>query len=249
MLDLKKKTALVTGGSQGLGRGIVAALAAGGASVWTIARDAGRLDQLQRDLPGVQTLAADITDPQVVSQALREIRPDILILNAGARPANVPVHEQSWEDFSRAWNTDVKSTFYFGKEALLLPMAPGGVVVIMSSGAAIMGSPLSGGYAGAKRTQWFLAGYFQEEANRLKLGLRFVALVPKQIIGATELGHVAAAAYAARQGITEQAYLEHFGVPLTPEKVGQSVAALITDNAHQNGLAFGLTGQGLHPLP
>ena len=112
-----------------------------------------------------------------------------------------------------------------------------------------MGSSLSGGYAGAKRTQWFLAGYFQEEANRLKLGLRFVALVPKQIIGATELGHVAAAAYAARQGITEQAYLERFGVPLTPEKVGQSVVALITDNAYQNGLAFGLTGQGLDLLP
>ncbi len=249
MLDLKNKTALVTGGSQGLGRGIVAALAAGGARVWTIARDAGRLEQLKRDLPGVQTLAADITDPHVVSQALQEIRPDILILNAGARPANVPVHQQSWEDFSRAWNTDVQSTFYFGKEALLMPMAAGGVVVIMSSGAAIMGSPLSGGYAGAKRTQWFLAGYFQEEANRLKLGLRFVALVPKQIIGATELGHVAAAAYAARQGITEQAYLERFGVPLTPEKVGQSVAALITDHAYQNGLVFGLTCQGLDPLP
>src|SRR5437588_2725686 len=97
MIDLHAKIALVTGGSQGLGRGIVEALAAEGASVWTIARDAGRLDQLKQALPGVQTRAADIADPLVVSQSLREIRPDILILNAGARPANIPVHEQSWE--------------------------------------------------------------------------------------------------------------------------------------------------------
>ncbi len=248
MIDLKNKTALVTGGSQGLGRGIVEVLAAEGASVWTIARDMGRLDRLKREVNGVQTRAADVTDPQVVSRALREIRPDILVLNAGARPANIPVHEQSWEQFGRVWETDVKSTFFFGKEALTMPLSPGSVVVIMSSGAAIAGSSLSGGYAGAKRTQWFLAQYLQIESNRLKLGLRFIALVPRQIIGATELGHIAASAYAAREGITEQAYLERFGVPLTPQTVGQSVVALLTDKAYQDGVAFGLTGQGLESL-
>lgn len=248
MTDLHNKTALVTGGSRGLGRGIVEALSAEGASVWAIARDTGRLDLLQREVKGVQTRAGDISDPQVVSKALREVRPDVLVLNAGARPANVPVHEQSWEQFARVWETDVKSTFFFGKEALLMPMSPGSVVVIMSSGAAIAGSSLSGGYAGAKRTQWFLAQYLQGESNRLKLGIRFIALVPRQIIGATELGHIAASAYAAREGITEQAYLERFGVPLTPRTVGQAVVALLTDHAYQDGTAFGLTGQGLELL-
>jgi hypothetical protein len=118
----------------------------------------------------------------------------------------------------------------------------------MSSGAALSGSPLSGSYAGAKRTQWFMAQYFQEESNRLKLGIRFVALVPKQIMAATDLGHAAAAAYAARQGITEEAFLARFGVPLTPEKVGHGVVALLTDKCYQDGIAFGMTGQGLEAL-
>ena len=246
MIDLNNKTALVTGGSGGLGRPIVEALTAGGANVWAIARDPGRLDSLKREVKGVQTRAADVADSQVASQTLREIRPDILVLAVGARPDNIPIYEQSWEQFSRVWETDVKSTFFFGKEALLMPMAPGSVVVILSSGAAIGGSPLSGGYAGAKRMQWFLAQYLQEESNRLKLGIRFVALLPR-VIGGTELGHAAASAYAARQGITEQAFLDRFGAP-TPEKVGQGVVALLTDSAYQDGIAFGLSGQGLEPL-
>lgn len=248
MTQLNNKIAVVTGGSRGFGRGIVGALAGEGAKVWAAARDSGRLDLLRQEVEGVQTLVADVTDPQAAPRLLREIRPDIVVLNAGATPVMAPVHEQSWEQFSRVWETDVKATFSFGKEALLMPLAPGSVVVIVSSGAAIGGSPLSGGYAGAKRMQWFLTQYLQQESEKLNRGIRFVALVPRQISGATELGHTAASAYAAQQGISEQAFLERFGPPLTPEGVGQGVVALLTDKAYQAGIAFGITGGGLASL-
>jgi NAD(P)-dependent dehydrogenase (short-subunit alcohol dehydrogenase family) len=248
MKQLEGKIAVVTGGSRGLGLGIVRALAAEGADVWALARDAERLDQLKREVDGVQTLVADVTDPQVAPQTLGTTRPDILVLNAGARPMLAPIHQQSWEQFSRTWETDVHMTFAFGKEALLLPLAPGSVVVIVSSGAAIGGSEISGGYAGAKRMQWFLAHYLQGESDALNRGIRFVALVPKQIIGATELGHAAAAAYAAQQGISEQAFLERFGPPLTPEGVGRAVVDLLTDPAYRSGSAFGVSGRGLDAL-
>lgn len=248
MQQLEGKIAVVTGGSRGLGRSIVSALAGEGATVWALGRDAGRLDQLKQEVAGVQTRVADVADPQTAPDTLRAIQPNLLVLNAGATPTLGPVHQQSWDQFARTWDTDVYMTFAFGKEALLLPLAPGSVVVIMSSGAAIGGSAYSGGYAGAKRMQWLLAHYLQQEADALHRDIRFVALIPRQIIGATDLGHAAAAAYAAQQGVSEQAFLARSGPPLTPDHVGRGVVALLTDPAYRRGNAFGLSSQGLIAL-
>jgi NAD(P)-dependent dehydrogenase (short-subunit alcohol dehydrogenase family) len=249
MNELKNKIALVTGGSRGIGRGIVETLTAQGAHVWALARDAERLETLKREVPGVDTIAADITDPGVAADALHEICPDILVLNAGAQPIMMPTHQMTWEQFNRVWETDVQSTFEFGKAALTMPMQPGSTVVIMSSGAAVGGSPLSGSYASAKRAQWFLAQYFQGESQNLNRGIRFVALVPRQIVGTTDLGHAAATHYAAQQGITKEAYLGRMGdTPLTSEGVGQGVVSLLTDQAYAEGIAFGINSQGLSAL-
>src|SRR5262249_3258870 len=151
--------------------------------------------------------------------------------------------------FNRAWETDVKATFQFGREALLTPLAPGSVVVIISSGAALSGSSLSGGYASAKQAQWFLGQDMQQESNNLNLGIRFIVLVPRQIVGTTDLGNKAAIRYAALQGITKDEYLDRMGSPrLTPEAVGQGVVSLLTEEAYHEGLVFGLNSHGLSSL-
>jgi hypothetical protein len=108
------------------------------------------------------------------------------------------------------------------------------------------GAALSGGYAGAKRSQWFFAQHLQQEANKLKLGIRFMVLIPNQVVGTTDLGRNAAKAYAAYEGITEQAYLERYGSPfLTPEVVGQGVVSLLTEDAYREGMAFTVSSKEL----
>jgi NAD(P)-dependent dehydrogenase (short-subunit alcohol dehydrogenase family) len=110
-----------------------------------------------------------------------------------------PLQHHTWETFSVNWQTDVRIAFHWLREALLKPLRPGSRVVVVSSGAALAGSPLSGGYAGAKATQRFITEYAQDEATRTGLGITFTAVVPR-ITSLTDLGRPAVQAYAARTG-------------------------------------------------
>ena len=245
--ELSGTTALVTGASRGLGRGIAIALAQAGARVTGVGRDGGLLAELSGQLgAGFTPVVADVTDPVVAGRLTDAWRPRLLVLNAGAAPLSRPVHLHTWQSFSRNWEVDVQHAFHWTREALLAPLAPGSVVITMSSGAAVHGSPVSGGYAGAKATIRFLTGYAADESDRAGLGIRFVSLLP-QLTPATELGAAAVAAYAARQGTDEATFLAGRGPALTPEHVGKAVLDIATgtDQAHR---AYLLSAAGLAPL-
>jgi NADP-dependent 3-hydroxy acid dehydrogenase YdfG len=146
-------TALVTRASRGFGRAIAAALHAEGSRVVAVARNAELLASLRDELGGtLNTVVADVADPVIAGTLIEQYRPDTLVLNAGAAPLLRPLQQLTWEAFSRTWEVDVKQAFHWIREALLLPLRPGSTVLAMSSGAAVAGSPLSGGYAGAKAT-------------------------------------------------------------------------------------------------
>ena len=245
--ELAGATALVTGASRGFGRGIATALSQAGAQVIGIARDRGALDALRAELGGSFTaVPADAADPVVAGQLIDTYRPGILVLNAGATPLPRPVHHHTWQTFSRNWDTDVQHVFNFTREALLTPLAPGSTVITLSSGAALRGSPLSGGYAGAKAAIRWLTAYAAEESARAGLGIRFVTLLP-QLTPATDLGALYVAAYAARQG-GGPASPADAPPPLTPARAGQAVRELAADPGyHEN--AYLLTAAGLRPLP
>jgi len=128
-------------------------------------------------------------------------------VTAGAFPPAAPLHEQSWHEFSVNWEVDVKVAFHFSKAALTLPLPAGSTVILISSGAALAGSPISGGYAGAKRTQIFIANYAQKESDRLKLAITFTALAPR-MMPESELGKHAVAGYARYLGISEADFIQ-----------------------------------------
>jgi NAD(P)-dependent dehydrogenase (short-subunit alcohol dehydrogenase family) len=248
METLEGQNAVVTGGSRGLGLGIVEALVAKKARVTVVARDPDRLAEISKRL-GVDTIRGDVADEALARDVLSRIRPAVLVLNAGTTPPMGPLHELTWDAFSRTWEVDVKAGFYWVKEALRLPLPRGSRVILGSSGAAVNGSPLSGGYAGAKRMLWLMAGYANDVASSLDLGIRFQAIVPQQIIGDTELGRKAAEVYARRKGITVEAFLAGFGAPMPPRQVGENVVSILTDPRYARGVAFGMKGDaGIVPL-
>ncbi len=247
MNDLKGETTLVVGASRGLGRGIAEAFNDAGASVIAVGRDRPALDNLATERAGVVPEVADAADPTAAGMLLDRHSPSVLAIVAGAVPLPRPLHQQTWETFSANWNTDVRIAFHWLRESLLRPLDPGARIIVMSSGAAVQGSPISGGYAGAKATVRFIANYANEEAERAELGITVRAVLPK-LTPNTELGRAGAAGYARRAGISYDTFVEQLGDPLTPQTTGAAFVQLATNDV-ASALAYLLTSDGLQPLP
>jgi NAD(P)-dependent dehydrogenase (short-subunit alcohol dehydrogenase family) len=245
--QLSGTVAIVTGASRGFGRGIATALTKAGAQVVGVARDARALEEVREELGDAFTaVTADAADPVVAGELIDAYQPRTLVLNAGAAPLGRPVHHHTWQTFSRNWEVDVQHAFNWTREALLRPLADGSTVVAVSSGAALRGSPLSGGYAGAKAAIRFLTSYAAEESRREGLGIRFVSVLPG-LTPATRLGQGAVAGYAARAGVDVATFVGSGGPALTPDQAGEEIVSLITSPGYDEG-AYLLTAAGLSPV-
>jgi NAD(P)-dependent dehydrogenase (short-subunit alcohol dehydrogenase family) len=241
--DLSGTTTLVVGASRGLGRGIAAAIAGAGAPVIAVSRTAHRPAR-----PDVRTEVADAADAATPRRLLDRHQPEAVVLVAGASPVLRPIQDQTWETFSVNWHADVRIAFNWLREALLRPLNPGSRVIVVSSGAALAGSPLSGGYAGAKATQRLITAYARDEAERGRLGITFASVLPR-LTPLTELGRPAVRAYAARAGQSEDEYLRNQGEPLTPAQAGTAMVELLTADSATVAPAYLLTAAGLHAVP
>jgi NAD(P)-dependent dehydrogenase (short-subunit alcohol dehydrogenase family) len=224
------QTALVIGAGGSVGQATADALTAAGAHVLAAGSE------------------RDATDPAQVAALLAEADPDLVVVAAGARPRMASIEEQSWESFSAPWNVDVKIAFEVGRAALARPLRSGSTVLIVSSGAGLAGSPLSGGYAGAKRMQMFLADYLQRAADARDLGIRFVALAPRQFLVGTAIGETAAAAYGATDGESAEARMKRFPVPLDGAGVARAILSIASGEEHREATVLTVTGNGLETI-
>ena len=247
MSRLTGKNVVVIGGSRGVGRRIVEAAIRNGARVLAVARQEGPLRRLAQEVSGTEVLSLDATDEGAPSKVFDVLQPDILVLCAGAFPPAAPLHEQSWQEFAVNWETDVKIAFHFCKAALSRPLSAGAAVILISSGAALAGSPISGGYAGAKRTQIFIQNYSQKESDRLGLGLRFMALAPR-IVPDTELGRHAIAGYSRYLGISAGDFIQGMASPPASYDVATAVVELATNPDQSKGKVYIVSGKGLEAV-
>jgi NAD(P)-dependent dehydrogenase (short-subunit alcohol dehydrogenase family) len=245
IMSEKDMTTVVVGAGRGLGRGIAQAFAAAGAPVVAVARTTADVGELAATTPRITAVVADAAEEGAAEKILAEHAPSVLVLVAGAIPVNRPLHEHTWETFSVNWNADVRIAFGWLRAALRQPLRPGSRVIVVSSGAALRGSPASGGYAGAKATQRFIASYAQEESDRAGLGLTVTAVLPSM----TPLGNVGklgAEAYSARTGQSYESYVAQLGDLLTPEIAGQALVGLA--QSEPAAAAYLLSAAGLRDL-
>jgi len=150
------RTALITGGSQGLGRAVAGFLAAQGYGLLITARGEEDLDAAARELRRhggpVTALAGDVADPAHrgrLADAARELgRLDVLFNNAstlGVTPLP-PLAGYPLDALEQAFRVNVAAPIALVQEVLPLLEASGGLVVNVSSDAALGGYPGWGGY-------------------------------------------------------------------------------------------------------
>lgn len=249
MSKLTGKNVVVLGATGSVGATIVRRVVAEEARALAVARGRAALDRLAGEVPSLQVLAVDATSGDTSATVFGAMEPDVLVVCGGARPPTAPLHELTWSQFSVNWESDVKMSFHFCKAALERPLRRGSTVILISSGAGLGGSPISGGYAGAKRTQMFLANYGQKESNRLELGIRFMALAPATIMPDTKLGRYAVEGYARYLGVSADDFVSSMKAPTTPVDVANAVVDLISSPTVHTGSIFTVSPAGLATVP
>lgn len=155
-MRLQGKTALITGGTAGIGRAIAQAFSQEGARVVIAGRDAGRghaaAASIGEGATFVQADVSSIEDVRGLARAATETlgQVDILVNNAGIA-AFAPAHDLAEADYDALFATNVKGTYY-----LTAALAPGmarrgaGKVINITTMAASFGMPGLAAYGASK---------------------------------------------------------------------------------------------------
>lgn len=230
-MDLTGKTAIVTGGSRGIGRAICIELARHGASVvFSYAGNAAAADETVKlvEAEGVaaRSVKGDVTSADSAKELVEAARElggvDILVNNAGITRDKLAAR-MSEEDFDAVIATNLKGAFLMTK-AVLRPMmrAKSGSIVNMASVVGIMGNAGQANYAASKAG---LIGMTKSVAREVAAaGIRVNAVAP----GYIETDMTAAMPEAAQQAMCSMIPAARAG---KPEDVARAVVFLVSDDA------------------
>lgn len=173
-----RRTALLTGGSRGLGRAILGDLVAAGWRVVTDGRDDLALAAAMADLGDaaeqVTALPGDVTDPEhrraLVATATRSGTLDLLVLNASELgPSPLPrVADLSADDLRRVLEVNVVASAALLRLALPALRSAGGQVLSISSDAAVEPYPTWGAYAASKAALDHLVAILAQEEPEVR---------------------------------------------------------------------------------
>ncbi|MFD6092208.1 SDR family NAD(P)-dependent oxidoreductase [Oerskovia sp. NPDC060338] len=139
------RTALVTGGTRGIGRAVVRGLAAAGLHVAVLGRDASRVDDVVAEVRALGRrsvgLVADVSEVAAVDAAVARAEAelggiDLLVNNAGRIDAEVPLWEADPDEWWSVMETNLRGPFLLSRAVVPgMLVRGGGRVVDLNSGA------------------------------------------------------------------------------------------------------------------
>ncbi|MSP51807.1 MAG: SDR family oxidoreductase [Alphaproteobacteria bacterium] len=250
-LELKGKVALVTGGSQGIGKGICTELAREGVHVALCARKPGPLAETKREIEalGVKSLAleADVTNKSDIERTVQKTldtfgRIDILVNNAGGDAANSHWVDDPDDVWEKNYNINLWPCIRFTRLAVKAMKAQGGgnIVNVSSVGGKIVSWPGTSDYSSAKAAILMLTLTWSVDLapNNIRVNCVNPALIR------TPLWEELAKSFVPQLGKNVEEVFKSFTERLTvkrtgkPEEVGWVVAFLAS-----NARAGFITGQ------
>jgi 3-oxoacyl-[acyl-carrier protein] reductase len=177
---LANRTAIVTGGSRGLGREIARALSAAGAKVLITGRERAALDEAAAEL-GVAALQADVGDAaacaEVVEAAERRFGPvSVLVNNAGVYGPMGPIEDVDFGEWADAIRINLFGTVLMCRAVIPGMRARGyGKIVNLSGGGATAPLPRFSAYAASKAAVVRLTETFGEELRDAGIDVNAIA--------------------------------------------------------------------------
>ncbi len=186
MFNLTGKTALVTGGSRGLGAGICECLAEAGANVAlnyfsNSSAAAEVVDRIKMKGATAQAFPADITNQEQVQKLVDDVRdnldePDIVVVNATCVQELKSIEEQSWQDYESMIAYFIKSPFLLMKSLLPCMKSKGyGRFINIGSEVVEIGNENYSHYVAAKGAQLGLTRSWANELAAFGITVNLVA--------------------------------------------------------------------------
>lgn len=155
-MKLTQRTALITGGTSGIGLEMARQLLGRGNTVIVTGRDQAALDAAARTLPGIHTFRSDVSDPHAITALHEAVLPqfpalDTLINNAGIM-RNIRLDgERSLEDVTREIEINLSGPVRMVQQFLPQLMSqPEALIVNVSSGLAFVPLPVAPVYCATK---------------------------------------------------------------------------------------------------